>query len=154
MDLRRNIYVRQREWHQGPLMLADSEPQEYKTNHQTGSWLARPNKKGGSEMSKNPLCQEEWQCQSASLMQNTPTHQKRDSCCPWRGGFIPSIHKEEKTKLAKKLESISRAWGCAPQMKKGGTLDNPQGVTWSDLKNYPHKSWNAIDSIVNNKRLQ
>ena len=35
-------------------MLADSEPQEYMTTHQTGSQLARPNKKEGSEMGKYP----------------------------------------------------------------------------------------------------
>ena len=39
--------MRWREQHQGPLTLADSEPQEYMTTHRTGSWLARPNKRGG-----------------------------------------------------------------------------------------------------------
>ena len=37
--------------------------------------------KGVSEMGKYPLCQEEWQHLSTSLMQNAPTHQKRDSHC-------------------------------------------------------------------------
>ena len=55
MDLGRNMYVRQREWHQGLLMLADSEPQEYVTNHQTGSQLARPNKKGGVKWVSTPM---------------------------------------------------------------------------------------------------
>ena len=55
MDPRRNTYMRQRELCQGPLTLADSEPQEYMTTHQTRSWLARPNKKGGVKWVSTPV---------------------------------------------------------------------------------------------------
>ena len=39
---------------ESPLMLADSEDQEYMTTHQTGSQLARPNKKGGVKWVSTP----------------------------------------------------------------------------------------------------
>ena len=29
---------------------------------------------------------------SSNLMQSTPTQLKRDPCCQWEGGFIPSLH--------------------------------------------------------------
>ena len=61
------------------------------TTHQTGSWLASPKQGGGSEMGKYPCIGEREELASSSLMQNTPTHRKRDPHYPMRGGFIPSI---------------------------------------------------------------
>ena len=76
-DLRRNMYVQQREQHQCPLMPADSEPQG-ECDHLPNWVTVGKAKQGGSEMGKYPPCQEEWQYLSTSMMWNTPTHQKRD----------------------------------------------------------------------------
>ena len=75
----KEMYIRWREWPQCPLTLADSEPYD-ECNH-AWNWVTvdkTKQNKGGSEMGKYPLCQEEWQHLSTSLMQNAPSHWKRD----------------------------------------------------------------------------
>ena len=79
--------------------------------------------KGGSETGKYPPCQEEWQHLSTSLMQNAPTHWKRDPHHLWRGAFIPSIRNDE-DEIMKKPEMTARAWGHDPQ-ETGGVAWTP-----------------------------
>ena len=117
-------------------------------NH-SPNWVTvgKAKQKGGSEMGKYPPCQKEWWHQSASLMWNTPAHQKKNPHCLWRGGFIPYIHKEEKPNLAKEPELTAGAWGHAPQMKRGYSWITPEAspgsLGWTGLKNYPHKMLNC-----------
>ena len=53
VDLGRNMYVRQREQHQSPLMLADSEPNDECDHSQNWVMVGKAKQnKGGSEMGK------------------------------------------------------------------------------------------------------
>ena len=110
-------------------MLADSEPQEYMTTHQTRSWLARPNKKGGVKL-VSTLHVRRNDDMSVCLPDAEYSHPPEEGPSLPIEGWLHTLHpKEEKPKLAKKPESTAGAQGHAPQMKKGGQLDNPQGDT-------------------------
>ena len=86
-------------------------------------------------------------------------HQKRGSLPPIVG-WLHTLHsKQRKPKLAKKPELTAGAWGCACQGKRGDSWITPWGITLVTGLNSPQqitpiKHWTAIDSVVNNRRLQ
>ena len=109
------------------------------TTHLTGShgWQIQIDcRQGGSEMGKYTLCQvlRNENCYnnalSTSLMQNTPTHQKRDPYLPIQGSLYTLHWRWWKTK---KPELTARAWGHAPQRKKG----EGQPPSWIALEILP-----------------
>ena len=142
MDLRRNMYMRWREYHQGPLMLVDNEPQEYMTTHQTRSWLARPNKKGGSEMGKYSM--------SGGMMKSVCLPDAEYSLPPEEGPLLPmegwlhTLHpKGRETRISQETRIDSQTMRTCSPNKKGGTVGQPprcHPVHWLNRpQNYPMK---------------
>ena len=153
------MYIRWREQYQCPLMLADSEPHN-ECNH-SQNWVmvgkAKQNK-GGSEMGKYPnVRRDDNICLPLWCRMLPPTERGTLTTC--RGMASYPLLEMMKMKITKKPEMTASAWGCALPRNRGDIWRNPLSVIQTTGLNGlmvppPSKLQTAIDSIVNNKRLQ
>ena len=107
-------------------MLADREPQEYMTTHQTGSQLVGPNKKGGVKWVSPPM--------SGGMMTSVCLPDTEYSHPPEEGpslpmeGWLYTLHsKGRKTRISQETGIDSqRMRTCFPNEKGGDSWTTPK----------------------------
>ena len=123
-DPGRNMYIRQKEQHQCPLTLADSEPHN-ECNH-SQNWVTvckAKQKQGGVKQVINPhVKRNDNACLSLWYGILPPTRRETLAACR---GWLYILHRNDKKWTSiRKPELTARAWGCAPT-ETGGSWKNP-----------------------------
>ena len=110
-------------------------PKTNTTTHQTGSWLARPNK-GGSELGRSPMSG--GMTKPVSLPDMEYSHPPEEGPSPHVEGWLHTLHsKGRKTKLSQETRIDSQSMRMCSPKKKGSSWTTPWGATWVTGLNRP-----------------